>query len=129
VKGIKMRIIEIGTRLWKKCYATGVDDPGYGHCIVELEVTEPGVCGKYETSVMRGYNDTDKCRVRAARVLSITSENGVELTKAYSSNDIYFEYEVGAEVRPIKPFDEGDWACGSGIHGFETIEQAEEYNL
>lgn len=122
-----MREIPIGTILWKKCYVTGPDSRDYSKAIVELEVTKPGICATYEDSYGIS-NSSQKCRVRAAKVLRIYHlDTGEGLGIAYSMHNPYFIYKVGEIVAPTEPFDEHDIACGSGIHGFESVEQAENY--
>ena len=132
-----MRIIEVGTTLWKKCWATDIYSALHGHshishcAIVELEVVAPGICADFESIVNGKNNDEQKCRVRAARVVSIVNidDNDRVLTKCYSSRDIKFVYTVGDTVYPKRPFDESNVACGSGIHGFEDRDDAVNYQL
>jgi hypothetical protein len=62
-------------------------------------------------------------------VLAIYGETGDPCKTAVSRHDAGFTYEVGAIVRPVKPFDD-NWQeeCTSGIHFFITREEAEAYN-
>lgn len=122
-----MRIIEIGTKLWKKAWKNDC----VGYAIVELEVVEPGICADWESWEGVGYsrNDERKCRVRAAKVLSISTYEGYPLDSARSDYDSFFIYMVGDIVTPDKPWDDRNRACGSGIHGFETRAQAVDYYL
>ena len=135
-----MDIVERGEILYKKCY---IDDDvnNLDECIVILLVTEPGVCGKYHCnpanepdtpSVFYTNENLDKkCRVREARVVAIQDLKTKEfLDKAFSYGGGYrFIYNVGATVKPFYGFEEGDFACGGGIHGFRDRESAEAYEL
>lgn len=38
-----------------------------------------------------------------------------------------FEYKVGETVEPREPFSPGNGSCGSGIHFFDTREEAEQW--
>jgi hypothetical protein len=64
-----------------------------------------------------------KCRAEFAQVLELSKGK-----KAYSTQNINFEYVVGQTVRPETPFDE-DWTneCSTGIHFFITRIEAENY--
>ena len=69
-----------------------------------------------------------KCRCDKARVLSITSFDGlIEFTEATSQHDPRFGYSVG-EIISVDNFDENRWnECAAGIHFFITRQEAVEY--
>lgn len=135
-----MQPINVGTKVWKKAV-----DPAYIEyswttrsnkgAIVEMEVVEEGFIADNEYFVGGpfGSNHQMKGRVRAARVLSITSHDGKPLERALSAHvlekDDFFDYKVGDLVQPREPFEEGHWACGSGIHCFTSREQAVRYEF
>ncbi len=83
-----------------------------------------------------------KIRVSEAKVLEVIPDpNDLEsrkcptrstpLTKVtVSSNyDHNFVYKVGKTVRPVKPFNQNNVTCASGIHGFLTMDEAAKYVL
>lgn len=133
-----MDIVERGEILYKKCYVSDdLDD--MEQCIVILLVTEPGIRSKYQRDKTRYSNSVfylnknmdRKCRVRAAKVVAIQSlVTKAFLERAYSYGGGYkFEYRLDEVVVPRDGFDEGDFACGGGIHGFRDRESAEAYEL
>ena len=90
--------------------------------IVTMEVVEPGFIPFYDKGQRKG-------RVRAAKVISIECLDGAE-GETYSDYDKTFKYVVGEIVRPRNEFsDDVEDICASGIHCFETKEQAERYNF
>lgn len=90
--------------------------------IVTLEVLEAGFIPEVD-------NCFEKGRVAAAKVLDIEYIDGAE-GDAYSSYDNSFKYNIGEVVRPEYAFDSTPYeTCVSGIHCFETREQALEYQL
>jgi Family of unknown function (DUF5758) len=124
------REIPVGTVVYKKvllgtaykkctcshCTTEGVEYftalPVYG--IATLEVTGAGFIPDYPAN--------NKGRVREVKVLSIVSmDSNEEVTVAYSIYKNDFKYEVGQIVVT-------DYFCTSGIHVFETLEEAEGYN-
>jgi hypothetical protein len=69
-----------------------------------------------------------KCRASKARVLEITSLDGLTQHQvAVSSYDGVLPYRVGDLVEPKEGFDEADVACSTGIHFFMRREAALEY--
>lgn len=116
-----MREIPVGTILWKLCWSQN-----WERVIVKLEVTEPGICADY---AWPDTNRSNKCRVREAKVLEMKLQyDDTDVLIAYSDYNYKFTYKVGEIVIP-NGFDEGNFACGRGIHGFENREEAEEYML
>ncbi len=94
----------------------------YGGCdfaIVELEIP---------AEAKRSSATTRKCRCDKARVISITSPDGVhELRRAFGIHDNDFIYEVGKTVT-VDDFDEDRWnECSTGIHFFVTRDEAVRY--
>lgn len=124
-----MREIPVGTILWKLCWSQDGE-----RVIVKLEVTKPGICADYDTVVdyysYARNNRHNKCRVREAKVLEMKLQyDDTDVSIAHSDYSFGFTYEVGETVAPDNGFDEGNYACGSGIHGFEDREKAEQYML
>ena len=138
--------VNVGDILWKKAivgyYAVSCDcSPGcLSQCsvpecaIIKLRVTKPGFCAQYDYEISR-LNVDMKCRVREAKVLSIESmKTGQLVREAFSVYNNEFKYRVGSIVYPTVDgvrvaFDEANFACAPGIHGFTTREQAEKYPL
>ena len=87
--------------------------------IVKLLITE---------DALRSSATTRKCRCSKAKVLSITSLDGIILySEAYSNWDNTFIYRVG-EIVEVKDFDTNRWdECSTGIHHFITRKEAVEY--
>ena len=76
----------------------------------------------------RSHGTERKCRCSVAKVLLITTAEGIECDEAVSEHDATFIYRKGAIVRPIYPFDEDRWnTCGSGIHFYLTKIEAENH--
>lgn len=126
------KIIEVGQIVYKKVRAGSgyrvcncTPDCDYelpAHAIVTMEVVEPGFIPFYDEGQKKG-------RVRAAKVISIEYLDGAE-GEARSDYDKTFKYVVGEIVRPRYEFsDDVEHICASGIHCFETKEQAERYNF
>ena len=89
------------------------------HVIVKLKILE---------NAKRSSATTRKCRCSEAEVISITSLLGdYSLTKAFSSFDPNFKYEVG-KIVAVDNFDEDRWnECSTGIHFFITRDEAVNY--
>lgn len=136
------QIIETGTVLYKKVHGLDAGRGIIAWGIVSFVATEPGFMATYEEEAPEdpadGWyylpNRDNKCRVRAGTVLSVElygytwkGHETLEVAKWTSMYDRTFEYTVGTELRPTKPFDETDIACSSGIHGFLTRAEAEAY--
>lgn len=123
------QIIEAGTVLYKKCSVPRkfrAHELFDNEAIVSLVVIEPGIMACFEDGQRRN-NDDEKCRVRAATVLSVEKCSGGALEYATSLYDPNLDYRVGETVRPTQQFDERDIACAAGIHGFLTRERAVAY--
>ena len=89
------------------------------HVIVKLIIPK---------NAKRSSATTRKCRCSEAEVISITSLLGdYSLTKAFSSFDPNFKYEVG-KIVAVDNFDEDRWnECSTGIHFFITRAEAVDY--
>ena len=72
---------------------------------------------------VKNDNTEKKCRADKAKVLKIHGG----FAKVSSLHDKTFEYAEGDELTPSQPYDEGAWACGSGIHFFKDKESAIHY--
>ena len=69
-----------------------------------------------------------KCRAEFAEVLEITKDGKtVESAKCWNK-DYDFTYEIGKRVIPDKYDDDIRVECTSGIHFFQTRQEAEEFN-
>jgi hypothetical protein len=84
--------------------------------IVELEILEDS---------KRSNATNRKCRCDKAKVLSITSFDGLqEFESTTSSYDSRFIYNVG-EIVSVENFDDNRWnECATGIHFFITRQEA-----
>lgn len=84
--------------------------------IVELLIPEDALCSSATSR---------KCRASKAKVLSITSINGLTAFKeAVSKHDCNFIYHVGDTIE-VSDFDPDRWKeCAKGIHHFITREEA-----
>ena len=104
---------------FKKAIIFNSDIPDKSHVIVKLKILE---------NAKRSSATTRKCRCSAAEVISITSLNGnYSLTKAFSSFNSEFIYEVG-KIVAVDNFDEDRWnECSTGIHFFITRDEAVNY--
>ena len=104
---------------FKKAIIYNSDIPDKPHVIVKLKVLE---------NAKRSSATTRKCRCSEAEVISITSLNGnYSLTKAFSSFNPDFMYEVG-KIVAVDNFDEDRWnECSTGIHFFITRDEAVDY--
>lgn len=75
---------------------------------------------------------SNKCRTDKAKILAITSlDDSISYQTAYSDYDWDYYYDVGEVVEPhLGIFDDRTWiSCSSGIHFFETKEEALEYDF
>ncbi len=72
----------------------------------------------------KNKNKDQKCRGRKAKVVKIHGGGSC----AYSIYDQEFKYTVGAILEPKDAFEEGDFACGSGIHFFLDKQNAIKYS-
>lgn len=87
---------------------------------------------KYKSSLpgqgLKPHNSEGKCRTNRAKVLSIVdAETNAPLDRAYAWRS-GFLYTVGETVRPQHDFDDNIYEdCGSGIHFFETEQQARDW--
>lgn len=75
---------------------------------------------------------SNKCRTDRAKVLAITSLDGsINYQIAHSDHDWDYYYNVGKVVVPYRcKFDDRSWiSCSSGIHFFESKEEAIEYDF
>lgn len=75
---------------------------------------------------------SNKCRTDKAKVLAITSLDGsINYQIAHSDHDWDYYYNVGEVVVPYRcEFDDRSWiSCSSGIHFFESKEEAIEYDF
>ena len=111
---------------FKKAIAYDSDIPGK-----QLNIRLPDyviVKLKIPKNAKRSSATTRKCRCSEAEVISITSLLGdYSLTKAFSSFDPNFKYEVGKNVA-VDNFDEDRWnECSTGIHFFITRAEAVDY--
>ena len=104
---------------FKKAILFNSDIPDKSHVIVKLKILE---------NAKRSSATTRKCRCSEAEVISITSLNGnYSLTKAFSTFDPDFIYEVG-KIVTVDNFDENRWnECSTGIHFFITRDEAVNY--
>ena len=104
---------------FKKAILFNSDIPDKSHVIVKLKILE---------NAKRSSATTRKCRCSEAEVISITSLNGnYSLTKAFSSFNPEFMYEVG-KIVAVDNFDENRWnECSTGIHFFITRDEAVNY--
>jgi hypothetical protein len=110
VKGRDMICPEEGAFIgFKKCY----------NKIVELEILEDS---------KRSSATSGKCRCDKAKVLNITSLDGLqEFKNATSDYDVTFKYNVG-EIVSVENFNDNRWIeCAEGIHFFITRQEAIEY--
>ena len=91
----------------------------HGH-IVKLEIL---------ADAKRSSATSRKCRCSAARVMSITTVNGIaDVAEIASDRDANFVYRVG-EVVHVDDFDDNRWnECSTGIHFFITRDEAVRYN-
>ena len=87
--------------------------------IIKLLITE---------DALRSSATTRKCRCSKAKVLTITSLDGIKsYNEAYSNWDKTFIYRVG-EVVEVNDFDTNRWSeCSTGIHHFITRKEAAKY--
>jgi hypothetical protein len=69
-----------------------------------------------------------KCRAEYAKVLEITKDGKAMESAKCLNNDYDFIYEVGKRVTPDKYDDDIRVECTSGIHFFQTRQEAEEFN-
>ena len=104
---------------FKKAILFNSNIPDKPHVIVKLKILE---------NAKRSSATTRKCRCSEAEVISITSLNGnYSLTKAFSSFNPDFMYEVG-KIVAVDNFDEDRWnECSTGIHFFITRDEAVNY--
>ena len=105
---------------FKKAIAYDSGIPKKPHVvIVKLKVLE---------NAKRSSATTRKCRCSEVEVISITSLNGhYSFTKAFSSFNPDFMYEVG-KIVAVDNFDENRWnECSTGIHFFITRDEAVNY--
>ena len=104
---------------FKKAILFNSDIPDKSHVIVKLKILE---------NAKRSSATTRKCRCSEAEVISITSLNGnYSLTKAFSTFNPEFMYEVG-KIVAVDNFDENRWnECSTGIHFFITRDEAVNY--
>ena len=105
---------------FKKAIASyNSDIPYKPQVIVELKILE---------NSKRSSATTRKCRCSEAEVISITSLDGNHsLTKAVSTFNPDFIYEVG-KIVTVDNFDENRWnECSTGIHFFITRDEAVNY--
>ena len=94
-------------------------------CVATLEVLEGGFIADYDNKEGH-YNSLHKGRVASAKVLSIVStDDPTHVQNGYSVHNGFFKYVVGETVS--ERLDPTNTACASGIHCFETFEQAENY--
>ena len=109
------------------------------YVLVELEIPEDAkwMCPVYEQDVddfsfkfynslwgpLKNENVEKKCRANKAKVLKI--HGGFD--KVSSLHDKEFTYGVGDMLEPRLSYDEGDFACGSGIHFFQDKDTAIKY--
>jgi hypothetical protein len=77
----------------------------------------------------RSSATTRKCRASEAKVVKMwNKETKEEVLVAYSQHNENFVYEKGKTVKPTISFDENRWnECGTGIHFFITLREAENY--
>ena len=88
--------------------------------IVELEILE---------DALRCSANGRKCRCSKAKVLSITTSDGIDVNNktAVSKHDGSFTYKVG-EVVSVDNFEPNRWEeCSAGIHFFITRQEAVDY--
>ena len=104
---------------FKKAIIFNSDIPDDSHVIVKLKILE---------NAKRSSATTRKCRCSEAEVISITSLDGNHsLTKAVSTFNPDFMYEVG-KIVAVDNFDENRWnECSTGIHFFITRDEAVNY--
>lgn len=88
--------------------------------IVELRVPE---------GARRHASLDGKVRVERAKVFAFRYLHG-KIGPFYSVRSFHypdFTYKLCKNVRPDKPFDNTDNTCASGIHGFLSVEEAQNY--
>lgn len=112
---------------WKKAYVKSPDIESLvkfnwertTEVIVKLEIQE---------DARRSSAGSRKCRCDKAKVLSITSLDGIrEYDTAYSFHDASFVYRVGETVS-VDNFCTNRWnECAAGIHFFITRDEAVNY--
>lgn len=114
--------------LYKKAKVICKDDKKkIDEIIVKLEVPD---------DAKRVYCDFGKIRVSKAVTVGFYKLNG----KTYILNTkkrhiviaqygIGYEYQIGKTQKPVEAFDSTYGRCGSGIHGFESFQEAVDYIL
>lgn len=142
---------------YKKVVVRKGQEWGYRHAIVTLSIPDDAQIVKSLRSEYVDedgkYRHYTKCRASKALVLKIEpvnrqmepvepepddrffAEYGLALiinkgnrTMQYIDNESLFEYREGETVEPREPFDSNpETVCGSGIHFFETREEAERW--
>jgi hypothetical protein len=95
--------------------------------IVKLEVPD---------DAKRVYCDYGKIRVSKAVTVGFYKLNGKTYTLntkrghiAVAQYGTGYEYEIGKTQKPKEAFDSTFGRCGSGIHGFESFQEAVDYIL
>ena len=94
--------------------------------IVKLEVPD---------DAKRVYCDSGKIRVSKATTADFYNLNGKQynlkpdrmVVAGYGG--AWYEYEIGKNQKPDRKFDPEFGKCGSGIHGFESFQEAVDYIL
>ena len=76
------------------------------------------------------YRKSNKMRFSSAVVICITNMYGKgNFKQAVSYLDEKFIYKIGETVYPTEPFDLSNEICESGIHAFNTFDEAVKYNF
>lgn len=119
-------------------YVNDLGNTVEGFCIVMLEIPK-------NTQIRLSTEDERKCRAARAITKSIQYVPGYDdddwemplkrfqkeardIEKAFSCWEPAYTYIVGKEQKPVEPFnDEDDVDCASGIHFFQTLEEALNY--
>lgn len=114
--------------LYKKAKVICKDDQKkIDEIIVKLEVPD---------EAKRVYCDFGKIRVSRAVTVGFYKLNGKKYTLNTKKRHIViaqyghdYEYEIGKTQKPEETFDSTYGRCGSGIHGFESFQEAVDYIL
>lgn len=102
-----------------------------GKVIVVLEIPKDA---RVNTGY-RSFHCWTKKRASSAFVLGVVNKDSGELltlpdgARVVSAHNHAFVYEVGETVHPTQPFDRSREECASGIHFFDTFDEAARYHL
>ena len=108
-------------KMYKKVYLTRF---GFNCGTALLELNVPADARTH-------ISTSGKWRVSEAKPINIIFNNFRKkwFTSLRAGFDHSFKYKLGKMMKPKKPFEEGDVSCGSGLHGYTTLEEAEKYQF